>query len=158
MKKIIAGIQFTEDGIAIIRPYVENPQLCMYDVEESLFTGEFLEVSKRLVKSRMAHCFKSLHSNITNATHITEDMIAWKGGRFNVRVWKELEKVLDLKDARDLNQLQVQQILRSILLHNQNWVYDYDENWNQCGKDMHISEKYKVFITEMMVVANQGEY
>ena len=148
--KQIAGIIFTDKGILIEKQYnYSQPSL---KLEEEKFTGEFLEIAKRLAKYRMVHCYKQLHANITTAEHITPQMIFWKDGHFSVPVWEELEKILELKDVRDLNALQTQQLIRSILFHKSNWLYDHDENWNELKKgDILCTEEFKLFLTEHML-------
>lgn len=157
MKKNIAGITFTETGIMIEKNFQANNKLKrMYS--EELFKGDFLELAKRIIKARMYHCRQSLHIHLANATHIQPDMIAWEGGHFNVKVWEELEKALKLEDARELNVLQCQQILRAMLLDNVGtWAYDYNmETWTrfQSG-DKRITEEFKNFITEQILVGMQ---
>lgn len=152
--KTVANLQFTESGVLVERPYSEN-----YDVfspiKEEKFTGEFLEIAKRLAKTRMSHCYHLLHQNFAKATHITKEIIAWKGGKFQVFVWESLEKVLEITDVRELTTLQAQQLIRSILLNsNGSWVFDYDVNtWTKIsGSDVRISEEFIQFITEQVLV------
>lgn len=155
MKKI-AGIQFTNTGIIVERPFVENPQPRMF--KEEVFTGSFLDIAKRIIKYRMAHCFNQLHANLARATHITKFEIAWPGGHFNVPVWQELERALELDDVRKLNALQTQQIIRAIMLGNcSGWLYDHDTTtWTKFDKgDIHLSDDFKLFITEHMLVCTQ---
>ena len=101
MKKI-AGIQFTETGIVVERPFVEKPQPRMFS--EEMFTGKLLEIAKRVIKYRMAHCFNQLHANLARATHITQFEIAWPGGHFNIPVWEELEKALESPRAKKMKE------------------------------------------------------
>ena len=54
--KTIAGIQFTNEGISIIRPYKEDAQAADFRLDEKLFKGEFIQQAKRLAKVRMANC------------------------------------------------------------------------------------------------------
>lgn len=155
--KTIAGLTFTETGIVIERPFAANPSVKKM-IAEDKFTGEFLELAKRIIKARMAHCYRKLHSNLANAKHITPDMIAWEGGHFNIGVWEELEKALELDDARKLNTLQCQQILRAILLDEVgNWAYDYDTTtWTRFDKgDKHITHEFRNFVTEQILVGMQ---
>ena len=77
--KTIANIQFTDKGILIEKSYNEDTSV-FSPYKEELFTGDFLTIANRLAKQRMAECDKKLHSNLNKATHITQDMIAWKGG------------------------------------------------------------------------------
>ena len=149
--KTIANIQFTDKGILIEKSYNEDNSV-FSPYKEELFTEDFLTIAKRLAKQRMADCYKKLHSNLNKATHITQDMIAWKGGRFNISVWESLEDILKLNDVRELNFLQTQQIIRSMLLHGDSWLYDYDENWEQANKgSIYCCEDFKNFITEHLV-------
>lgn len=153
--KTIAGIQFTNEGIAIIRPYQENVEVSHPSFDESLFTDKFVEIAKRLAKARMANCYKKLHSNLGAATHITPEMIAWKGGHFSIPVWNALESILEIKDVRQLNALQCQQLIRAMLLDKcgNSWLYDYDANWEQLREgDIHLRDDFKLFITEHMLV------
>jgi hypothetical protein len=155
--KTIAGLMFTETGIVIERPFVKNPSVKKM-IAEDKFTGEFLELAKRIIKARMAHCYRKLHSNLANAKHVTPAMIAWEGGHFNVSVWEELEKALELDDARKLNTIQCQQILRAILLDEVgNWAYDYDTTtWTRFDKgDKHITHEFRNFVTEQILVGMQ---
>jgi hypothetical protein len=155
--KTIAGLMFTETGIVIERPFVENPSVKKM-IAEDKFTGEFLELAKRIIKARMAHCYRKLHSNLANAKHVTPDMIAWEGGHFNVGVWEELEMALELDDARKLNTIQCQQIIRAILLDEVgNWAYDYDTTtWTRFDKgDKHITQEFRNFVTEQILVGMQ---
>ena len=148
---------FTETGIMIERMYVQDHSVKKM-IAEDKFTGEFLDLSKRIIKARMAHCYCKLHSNLANAKHITEACIAWEGGHFNVGVWQELEKALELDDARKLNTLQCQQIIRAILLDEVgNWAYDYDTTtWTRFDKgDKHITQEFRNFITEQILVGMQ---
>lgn len=152
--KTIAGVKFTESGILVERKYNDVPM--NRQINEENFTGKFLELAKRLAKYRMAHCYKQLHANLSRATRVTELEIAWEGGHFQVPVWESLVRILELKDVRDLDPLQAQQILRSIMFHCSAWAYDHDTNtWEiiKESKDMHVSEDFKNFITEQILVA-----
>lgn len=153
MKKNIAGVSFTETGILIERKY--NDAVVERKLNEELFTGKFLELAKRLAKYRMHHCYTQLHNNLARATRVTEVEIAWQGGHFQVPVWEALERILELKDVRDLDPLQAQQILRSILFHCSSWAYDIDIATGErtSEKDMSVSEDFKNFITEHLLVA-----
>ena len=150
--KQIAGITFTDKGILIEKQYnYSQPSL---KLDEEKFTKDFLIIAKRLAKYRMAHCYKQLHQNITTAEHITPQMIFWKDGHFSVPVWEELEKILKLKDVRDLNALQTQQLIRSMLFHESTWLYDHNEDWNELkGGNFCIkcTEEFKLFLTEHML-------
>ena len=151
MKKI-AGIQFTETGIIVERPFVENPQARMFS--EEMFTGKLLDIAKRIIKYRMAHCFNQLHANLARATHITKFEIAWPGGHFNIPVWEELEKALELDDVRKLNVIQSQQIIRAIMFGQcGTWMYDHDTTtWVKSDKnDIQMTDDFKLFITEHIV-------
>lgn len=149
--KTIANIQFTETGILIEKSYNEDNSV-FSPYKEELFAGDFLTIAKRLAKQRMSACYKKLHSNLNKATHITQDMIAWKGGRFNISVWESLEDILKLNDVRELNFLQTQQIIRSMLLHGDNWLYDYNEDWEQTNNGgIYCGEDFKNFITEHLI-------
>jgi hypothetical protein len=148
---------FTETGIVVERPFVENLSVKKMFPEEK-FTGEFLELAKRIIKARMAHCYRRLHSNLANAKHVTPTMIAWEGGHFNVGVWEELEKALELDDARKLNTIQCQQIIRAMLADEVgNWAYDYDTTtWTRFDKgDKHITQEFRNFVTEQILVGMQ---
>lgn len=152
--KTIAGVKFTESGILVERKYNDVPM--GRQINEENFTGKFLELAKRLAKYRMAHCYKQLHANLSRAIRVTELEIAWDGGHFQVPVWESLERILELNDVRDLDPLQAQQILRSIMFHCSSWAYDHDTTtWEVIkeSKDMHVSEDFKNFITEQILVA-----
>ena len=152
--KTIAGVKFTESGILVERKYNDVPM--GRQINEENFTGKFLELAKRLAKYRMAHCYKQLHANLSRAIRVTELEIAWEGGHFQVPVWESLERILELKDVRDLDPFQAQQILRSIMFHCSSWAYDHDTNtWEiiKESKDMHVSDDFKNFITEQILVA-----
>jgi hypothetical protein len=161
--KIIAGVMFTETGVAIERPFVENPPQRLF--KDEMFTGKFLEQAKRIIKYRMAHCYHKLHANMSHATHITPLEIAWPGGHFNVLVWEELEKALELTDVRDLNVIQSQQIIRALMFGQcGTWLYDHDTTtWEKFKDgDIQLTDEFKLFITEHIVcikwnaeVANQ---
>lgn len=153
--KTIAGIQFTNEGISIIRPYKEDAQTADFRLDEKLFTGEFVQQAKRLAKIRMANCYRKLHTNIATASHITNQMIAWKGGHFSVPVWEALEGVLHINDVRQLNVLQCQQLIRAIMIDKggSDWLHDYDEDWKQIpNSDIHLTSEFKLFVTEQMLV------
>lgn len=158
MKKI-AGIQFSETGIIVERPFVEDTQtLQSRRFAEELFTGSFLDIAKRIIKYRMAHCFNNLHANLARAAHITKEYIAWPKGHFTMPVWLELEKALKLDDVRKLNALQTQQIIRAIVLGQANgWLYDHDTTtWIKFDKnDIYLTEEFKLFITEHILVVTQ---
>lgn len=150
--KTIAGIQFTESGILIERKY--NTDNSVFPVPNNeIFTGKFLDIAKRLAKYRMASCYKKLHSNLAKAKHISEDMIAWEGGRFNIKVWESLENILTLTDVRNLDLLQCQQLIRSMLFESRNWLYDHNtETWEEAKTgDIQCTEEFKMFITEHML-------
>jgi hypothetical protein len=157
--KTIAGIQFTESGILIEKRY--NTDNSVFPVpNKELFTGKFLDIAKRLAKYRMAECYRKLHSNLAKAKHISEDMIAWEGGRFNIKVWESLENILTLKDVRDLNPLQCQQLIRCMLSISRSWLYDHNtETWEELTKegDIGLSENFKNFITEHMLYITSVE-
>ena len=157
MKKNIAGVLFTETGIMIEKSYQQDFETKKVFKEE-VFTGVFLMLAQRIIKNRMMHCRQQLHIHLASATHIAEDLIAWQDGHFNVNVWLEMEKALELKDARELNTIQCQQIIRAILLGQVgNWVYDVDMiTWTKCqAGDEKISDDFKNFITEQMLVGMQ---
>lgn len=150
--KTIAGIQFTESGILIEKKYnTDNSVFPVPDCE--LFTGKYLEIAKRLAKYRMADCYKKLHSNLAKAKHISEDMIAWEGGRFNIKVWESLENILMLTDVRDLDLLQCQQLIRCMLIISRSWLYDHNtETWEEMKTgDIMLSDGFKEFITDHML-------
>ena len=150
--KTVAGITFTETGILIEKSYQHDTTVCR-ELNESKFTGEYLEIAKRLAKTRMAHCKQQLHANLIHATYITEHTIAWKGGHFSVPVYEALEGILKLTDVRQLTELQAQQLIRAMLLNGaNNYVYDYDENLKRCGTDICVTEDFKNFITEHMIL------
>ena len=152
--KTIAGVKFTESGILVERKYNDVPM--GRQINEENFTGKFLELAKRLAKYRMAHCYKQLHANLSRAIRVTELEIAWESGHFQVPVWESLERILELNDVRDLDPLQAQQILRSIMFHCSSWAYDHDTTtWEVIkeSKDMNVSEDFKNFITEQILVA-----
>jgi hypothetical protein len=159
--KTIAGIQFTNEGISIIRPYKVDDKVASYQFDEKLFTGEFVEQAKRLAKVRMANCYKKLHTNIATASHITPDVISWKGGHFSVPVWEALEGVLQIEDVRHLNEFQCQQLIRAMLIDKETscWLYDYDSNWNQISNsDIRLSDGFKLFVTEHMLICKSQEF
>lgn len=150
--KTIAGIQFTESGILIEKKY--NADDSVFPVtNKELFTGKFLDIAKRLAKYRMADCYKKLHSNLAKAKHISEDMIAWEGGRFNIKVWESLENILTLTDVRDLDLLQCQQLIRCMLSISRSWLYDHNtETWEEMKTgDIMLSDGFKEFITDHML-------
>lgn len=152
--KTIAGITFSEKGILIERQYQENPQvLAARRIAEEKFTGEFVKIAKYLAKERMNHCYKQLHANLAQATHITETEIAWSKGHFQVPVYEALEAIANITDVRDLDLLQSQQLVRTMLLHNNGWAYNYDSNWNRIEKESaYCTDEFKNFITEHMIV------
>lgn len=157
MKKNIAGVLFTETGIMIEKSYQQDFETKKVFKEE-VFTGVFLMLAQRIIKNRMMHCRQQLHIHLASATHIAEDLIAWQGGHFNVNVWLEMEKALELKDARELNTIQCQQIIRAILLGQVgSWVYDVDmTTWTKCKEgDKNISEDFKNFISEQILIGMQ---
>lgn len=158
--KTVAGVQFTQAGISIVRPYSEDFETYgKRRIPEEKFTGDFVELAKRLAKTRMAHCYKQLHTNLAKATHITEQTIAWDGGCFQVPVYEALEGVLNITDVRKLNALQAQQLIRAMLIHSCEWVYDYDDNHNRISKaDIRVTEDFKMFITEhLFCITTQQE-
>ena len=157
MKKNIAGVLFTETGIMIEKSYQQDFEIKKVFKEE-VFTDVFLMLAQRIIKNRMMHCRQQLHIHLASATHIAEDLIAWQGGHFNVNVWLEMEKALELKDARELNTIQCQQIIRAILLGQVgSWVYDVDmTTWTKCKEgDKNISEDFKNFISEQILIGMQ---
>lgn len=157
MKKNIAGVLFTETGIMIEKSYQQDLETKKVFKDE-MFIGVFLMLAQRIIKNRMMHCRQQLHSNLANATHITPEIIAWQDGHFNVIVWQEMEKALELKDARELNTIQCQQIIRAMLLNQVgNWVYDVDMiTWTKCQEgDMKISDDFKNFISEQILIGMQ---
>lgn len=148
--KQIAGVKFTENGILIERKYNDVPM--GRRINEENFTGKFLKLAKRLAKYRMAHCYKQLHANLSRAIRVTNTEIAWEGGQFQVPVWEALEGILKLNDARDLNPLQAQQIVRSIMFR----AHDHNTTtWEiiKESKEISVSEDFKNFITEQLLVA-----
>ena len=150
--KTIAGIQFTESGILIEKKYNKDNSIFPVPNNE-LFTGKFLDIAKRLAKYRMADCYKKLHSNLAKAKHISEDMIAWEGGRFNIKVWESLENILTLTDVRQLDLLQCQQLIRGMLLNSRSWLYDHNtETWEEFKSgDIQCTDGFKLFLTEHML-------
>jgi hypothetical protein len=120
-----------------------------------MFTGDFLKIAKLLAKYRMSKCFKKLHQNLAQASHITEHDIVWKGGHFSVPVWEQLEAILSLTDVRQLNRLQAQQLIRAIILDEAGyWLSDFDQDWNSNEKsECRLTLEFKRFITEHVLVA-----
>lgn len=151
--KTIAGIQFTENGILVTKAYAESPEtLAKRQYTEEMFE-KFLEIAKRLAKARLAHCYKQLHANLANATHVTPQEIAWNNGHFSVPVWESLEAILKLNDVRDLDVMQAQQLIRANMEQHADWAYDYDENHNLIkNSDIRIPVEFKRFITEHILV------
>lgn len=148
--KTVAGITFTKTGILIEKSYQHDTTVCR-ELNSSKFTGEYLEIAKRLAKTRMAHCKQQLHVNLANATYITEYVIVWEGGHFSVPVYEALEGILELTDVRKLNKLQAQQLIRAMLLNNANdYVWDCNENLKDYDTSMCVTEDFKNFITEHM--------
>ena len=157
MKKNIADVLFTETGIMIEKSYQQDFNTKKVFKEE-MFTGVFLMLAHRIIKNRMMHCRQQLHIHLASATHIAEDLIAWQGGHFNVLVWREMEKALELDDVRKLNTIQCQQIIRAMLLNQVgSWVYDVDmTTWTRCKDgDKNISDDFKNFISEQMLIGMQ---
>lgn len=155
MKKTIANVTFTENGILVEKSYAENFEVfANRRIKEEKFTGELLDIAKRLAKTRMAHCYCMLHSHLANASHITPQIIAWEGGQFSVPVWEALEGILTLDDVRKLYPLQAQQLIRAMMFQVSNgWVYDYDDNWKKIPKsDIRVTEEFQNFITEHILV------
>lgn len=155
MKKTIANVTFTENGILVEKSYAENFEvLASRKIKEEKFTGELLDIAKCLAKARMAHCYHMLHSHLANASHITASTIAWEGGQFQVPVWEALEGVIELDDVRNLEALQAQQLIRSMIFQVHNgWVYDYDANWKKIpNSDIRVTEEFQNFITEHILV------
>lgn len=151
--KKIAGIVFTETGVMIERPYCDDR--IYHQTKEEKYTGEWLEVAKYVIKYRMANCYHKLHSNLANATTITPHTIIWQGGHFGVPVWEQMEDILKLNDVRELNKMQCQQIIRSLMFDAPNyWLNDHDENWNVIkeSKELKLTDEFKMLITELMLV------
>lgn len=152
--KKIAGIQFTNTGVMIERPYCEEQSELFeqHCIKEEKFTGELLEIAKRVIKYRMAHCFKQLHTNLANAKIITPQIVVWNGGHFGVPTWEQMEAIFQLNDVRDLNRAQCQQLIRSLMFNcsGSYWLSDHDENWNVIkGSDsIKCTEEFKNFVTE----------
>lgn len=160
MKTTIAGIQFTDKGILIEKAYCDNSEvLNKTRINTEDFTGKFVKIAHNLAKTRMAHCFKQLHSNLAKATHITKEHIAWADGHFSVPVWNELEGILEIQDVRQLNAFQTQQLIRAILFQSSTWAYDYDENYIKCpNSSIEITDTFKMFLTEHMLVCKSQEF
>lgn len=152
--KKIAGIQFTNTGVMIEKPYCEDQSELrgQHRIAEEKFTGELLEIAKRVIKYRMAHCFKQLHANLANAKVVTPQSIIWSGGHFEVPVWEQMDAILQMKDVRDLNRMQCQQLIRSLMFNcsGSYWLSDHDENWNivKGSDNIKCTEEFKGFITE----------
>lgn len=158
--KKIAGIVFTETGVMIEKPYCEDQSELrgQHRITEEKFTGELLEIAKRVIKYRMAHCFKQLHANLANAKVVTPQSIIWSGGHFEVPVWEQMEAVLNLDDIRKLNRMQCQQIIRSLMFNTSSyWLQDHDENWNSIkdSKEIKLTDEFKLVITELMLVNSE---
>lgn len=154
MKKI-ADIQFTENGVLIEKSYHEDNTVLVNNAPKPEKYAEFLEIAKRLAKYRMARCYAQLHSNLTKAPYITKQIIAWNGGHFSVPVWKALEGILELKDIRQMDALQTQQIIRAMLMNNNsNWVYDSDYRTGKKANDkgIYMEDDFRNFITEHMLI------
>ena len=156
INKKIAGIQFTNTGVMIEKPYCEDQSELrgQHRIAEEKFTGEFLEIAKRVIKYRMAHCFKQLHANLANAKVVTPQSIIWNGGHFEVPVWEQMEAILELDDIRKLNRLQCQQLVRSLMFNSPNyWLSDHDENWNIIEKsdNVKLPDEFKMLITELFL-------
>lgn len=154
--KIIAGIQFTENGVLIEKAYCHDNEGITCGIPEEKFTGEWLEIAKRVAQYRMAHCFKQLHTYLANAKVITPQSIIWEGGHFEVGVWEALEAILKLDDVRKLNRLQCQQLVRSMMFQATGyWLYKHDSNWNQLkdSESIRLTDEFKMFVTEHFLCA-----
>jgi hypothetical protein len=154
--KIVAGIQFTENGVLIEKAYGHDNEGITRGIAEEKFTGELLEIAKRVAQYRMAHCFKQLHANLANAKVITPESIIWKGGHFEVGVWEALADILKLDDVRKLNRLQCQQLVRSMMFQATGyWLYKHDSNWNQLNdsESIRLTDEFKMFVTEHFLCA-----
>lgn len=159
--KKIAGIVFTETGVMIEKAYCHNNEELIGQhrvTEEKL--AEMLEVAKRVIKYRMADCYRKLHSNLANAGVITPQSVIWKGGHFEVAVWEQMEAILKLDDIRKLNRLQCQQLVRSLMFNSPSyWLSDHDENWNIIAKsdNVELSDDFKMVITEIFLCNDDPE-
>ena len=159
--KKIAGIVFTNTGVMIEKPYCENNSEPKPQIKEEKFTGELLDIAKRVIKYRMADCYYKLHSNLSNARVITPQSIIWQDGHFEVPVWEQMESVLKLDDVRKLNCLQCQQIIRSLMFNTPSyWLQDHDDNWNPIkdSKEIKLTNEFKLVITELMLVNSERYY
>lgn len=160
INKQVAGVLFTENGIMIERKYHHDQEFenKRPRIAEEKFSGEMLEIAKRLAKYRMAHCFKQLHSNLANAKVITEQSIVWTGGHFEVPVWEQLEAIVfKLADVRELNRIQCQQLIRSIMFNAPSyWLSDHDACWNTIkdSDNVKLTDEFKMFITEQCLVTD----
>lgn len=156
----IAGLVFTETGVMIEKPYCNNNDELKGQrrIKEEHFKGELLEIAKRLAKARMAHCYREVHENLAVAQVITAHHIIWKDGHFEVPVWKELEAILSLDDVRELNSLQCQQLVRSIMFNTDSyWLPEYNTStWTTDTKadPIIITAEFKMFITEQFLVGD----
>ena len=156
INKQIAGVLFTDNGIMIERKYQYDPEFKsnIPRIPEEKFSGEFLEIAKRLVKYRMADCYVKFHSNLANAQIITKESIIWKSGHFEITVWEQMEAVLSLDDVRKLNALQCQQIVRSMMFNAPTyWLGNHDDSWviSKDSETVRLTDEFKMFITEQFL-------
>lgn len=148
----IAGINFTDTGVLIERQYVENQEAVKAQMFSDKQLAQFLKIAKRLAERRIQHCKLKLHANVARAEHITPELILWKGGRFNVKVYQSLERILSLDDVRKLDLLQSQQLIRCMLLQGTGWLYKIDDAGCEIHDDgVYCDEEFKLFITEHIV-------
>lgn len=117
---IVGNIVFGENGVSIIRPYMDSDDVATAIVENNPNNHEDVEkalvCALQFVKARIAHCQAELEANLSKAYAISEYAVYWKGGHFALPTFQLMEKLVERNPNSwdDLSIPELQQIVRAL--------------------------------------------
>ena len=130
----VGSVIFTENGVQFCKEYSQEGFQYSEDFKE--MREKALKCALSYVKGRLTHCEEELQKNIATATYVSENVVAWKDGRFAVPVHKHLvDLVKRLEEGaswEDLDKRDCQQILRALYFNNsagKTWFDHETKSW-----------------------------
>lgn len=116
----VGNIVFGENGISIMRPYMDSDTMTQALVENHPGQGDLVEkalmCALEFVKTRIAHCQSELETNLSKAYAINECAVYWKDGHFSLPTFKLMQELVERnpKSWDDLSTAELQQIVRAL--------------------------------------------
>ena len=116
----VGNVIFTKEGVCFCKEYSQEGFQYSEDAKE--MREKALKCALSYVKGRLTHCEEELQKNIATATYVSENVVAWKDGRFAVPVHKHLiDLIKRLEEGaswEDLDKGDYQQILRALYFNS----------------------------------------